>query len=185
MKIISHIFLASLIFTLSSFAEEPLSPPQPDRTVILHQAVRAVDLPTPGAPLQLTVSLQNTRDTTRKMRALIVSDGQFFELSSNKAVFNRREEPTYTFEIIAPLGELVYQFLIPNKNSGYIVSERFQIRRACLPSVEPAPDSIDQSLQGDARLNALETTSKKLERDIIRYQTTIDYINRIRKLMNR
>lgn len=137
---------------------------------LLHSAPKPSELPAPGYPVDLVVTLKNTKSTEYRLRALIVRDGELMDTSISEARYNSAEEPYYKLTLKAPLGELVYQFILVNQVGNLSVSERYSVRRACIPSVTAAPEGIDPALRGAQRISALESLSKGLERDIIRYQ---------------
>ena len=149
------------------------SPPPAEKAlkpVLIHIAPTSQTLPDPGAPLDLVVRLKNTRDTERKLRAFVVRDGQMMELSQTHATFNLQEEPTYTISTEAPLGEILYQFLLTNPDGSYSPSEKYYVRRSCIPDVAPSTTTLTPDLQGEPRFNELLKSKDLLQRDIALYE---------------
>jgi hypothetical protein len=164
-----------------SYAEVTSKPNLPPLS-ISHTPPKPKELPIPGAPMELIVSLKNTRDSERTLRAFMVVDGQMMDISVPSAKFNAQDEPSYTISLNAPVGEILYQFILYNPDGTYSISDRYFVRRSCIPDISPAPDTLPDASRGDKRLLDLVVQSKALERDIENYQRIISLLNDIKKL---
>ena len=62
-----------------------------------HTPVQLKDLPHPGDPFTLRVSIRKMSATTQILRVVLVRDGKFLIVSSDEAYRNDRDQPTYDF----------------------------------------------------------------------------------------
>jgi hypothetical protein len=172
--------LASLAFFNTDVASAQNVP-----TVLVHTPPRLNDLPPPGYPLTLLVRLKNTKDTGRKVRALLVRDGQLADVALQEGRFVDSDEPQYSFSSSSPRAELVYQFVLYNSDGSFTLSERYRLRRNCAPSVDLTDASLDPSLQSDTRLQALIGKAQGLERDITRYERAVGLLEEMKQLTSK
>jgi hypothetical protein len=127
--------------------------------------------------------LKNTKDSERKLRAFIVRDGQMLDLSLPSSHYNQREEPYYEFVLHAPVGEILYLFLLYNPDGSITRSDRYFVRRLCIPELTPAPNQIDQTLSPDARLLELAVQTDRLGRDNKLYENALSLLRELHKLV--
>ena len=137
----------------------------------------------PGELMTLIVTLKGTKDSERRLRAFIVRDGQILDLSLPSAQYNQQEEPYYEVPVYAPEGELLYLFLLYNPDGTVTASDRFYVRRPCLPSTDLASGKIDNSLQPDVKLKELVQQADDLSRDIKSYETILSMLKELYKMI--
>jgi hypothetical protein len=137
---------------------------------IIHDPILASELPAPGSAMQLKVKLTNTRDTERKLQALITADGRLYELAPTKSYLDEFDQPTYEFDLYSPLAEISYQFILSNPDKSHVVSDRFQLRRSCIPRIDTSGLDLEKG-QGEERLHALVKTAEGLSREIATQET--------------
>ena len=175
---ITRLMCGLLLLGLSCIASAQQQP-----VAMVHVAPRASQLPAPGSQLELAVVLKNTKEVDRKLRVFMVKDGQMMNFSLASAKYSLQEEPTYTFQVSSPLGELFYQFVLSNPDGTYSISERYFIRRNCIPNIEPAPSKVSNQAQGDKGLQELAAQRAALARDIESYESVRALLNQLTKLM--
>lgn len=150
---------------------------------LVHVAPTGKQLPPPGELMTLTVTLKKTKDSERKLRAFVVRDGQMLDLSVPSAQYNQQEEPFYEVPMYAPEGEILYLFLLYNPDGTVTRSDRYFVRRPCLPEIALTSGKVDQSLQPDAKLVELIDQSVRLNRDIKLYETALGLLRELQKLI--
>jgi hypothetical protein len=168
-----------------SHAQSPSKEQQRPRILMMHVAPAAQQLPLPGTEVELAVSLKNTRDLDRPLRAIVVRDGQRSEEIIPKATFNFKEEPTYKLVTESPLGELSYQFILYLGDGTAQASERYVVRRPCLPDVSIAPSSPGSDVQGDQRVLDMIQAKDALEREIKVYEHTRATLVELKELLKK
>lgn len=160
----------------------PIASIKSDIAVISHIPPKPSSLPAPGNQMELTITLKNTKDSERKLQAMIVKDGQLQNLVIPSGKFNVSDEPSYTFSFAAPLGELIYQFILYNPDGTFTISEKYSIRRSCIPDVTLAPDQIPDEIQGDKKILELIAQSQSLDRDIENFERVMKLLQELKTL---
>jgi len=131
------------------------------------------NLPMPGAPFTVKARLSNTKDTERRLRAFVVRDGRVTDVSPMKAYLDEYDQPTYEIQMYAPLAELSYQFVLYNPDGSFSTSQRFSVRRPCIPFIDITKVKLEPKNQGEARLEGLIKLSRGLEREIAAYDVAV------------
>ncbi len=167
-----------LVFPLQSVNAQKKTANLPVK--IIHTLPKASDFPYPGTPVTLGVSISNTKDTDRRMRAFIVRDGQLLDLSVASATFSEQELPTYKFEFHSPFAELLYQFVLYNPDGSTTISDRYFVRRSCAPDITLAVGKVDPSVRGYERFNELIAQAKALDNNIEGYREAISLLKSIK-----
>jgi hypothetical protein len=157
--------------------------PAPKAVEIVHIAPTPKQLPAPGELMSLNVSLKNTKDSERKLRAFVVRDGQMLDLTIPSGQYNQQEEPYYEVPLYAPEGELLYLFMLYNPDGSITRSDRYYVRRSCLPDTTLALGKIDKTLKPDAQLVELVAQAERLKRDIKSYETVLLLLKDLKKLI--
>lgn len=150
---------------------------------IAHKELTSADLPDPEVPMVIRFSLSNTRELERTVRALIVKDGRLIEIPLLKSYLNQRDWPTYEFQLNAPLVELNYQFVAYDGRGGAIVSNRYSVRRACLPALQLTDISNDPTKNPDEQLKILFDRSVRLSEEIEQYEQSLKTLDSLQKLL--
>lgn len=132
------------------------------------------NLPLPGTPFTVKVKLGNTRDTERRLRAIVVRDGRLADVPPMKAAYlDEYDQPTYELQIFSPLAELSYQFVLYNPDGTFSTTPRHTVRRQCVPFIDIEKITLEPKSQGEARLDALVKLSRGLEREVAAYDTAV------------
>jgi hypothetical protein len=132
------------------------------------------NLALPGTPFTVKVKLGNTRDTERRLRAIVVRDGRLADVPPLKAAYlDEYDQPTYELQIFSPLAELSYQFVLYNPDGTFSTTPRHTVRRQCIPFIDIEQITLEPKSQGEARLDALVKLSRGLEREVAAYDTAV------------
>lgn len=173
-KLIPILFLVVLTLAGSSSYAQEEAPGQEyvPRAISLYHSppFTAEDLPNPGMPVELSVQLSNTRDTGAEMIALVVRDGALLQINPEKIYLNEYDNPEYIFNMHAPHGDINYQFLLFPKDSDPIISEKFILRRDCLPPIELVDIDVDSKAHGRELLIELVYRARSLEKEYRAYE---------------
>ena len=158
-----------LAFAQDDFVEDPAAAPLP---TLYHQPpYTAEDLPNPGMRVELSVMLGQTKQTDGEMLALVVRDGALLQVRPRKVFLNEYDEPEYVFDFHAPQGDINYQFLLfPTPDSNPIISDKYVIRRDCLPPVELIDLDVNSQAHGRELLVELVYRARSLEREYRAYE---------------
>ena len=153
--------------------------PTPPPVSLVVKALSETDLPYPGQPVKLMAGLVNTRSTEGKMVLALTRDGRFSEIPFKPGYLNRDDRPVYEVEMPAPVAEISYQAILHNPDGSFISSQRYVLRRKCIPEVDMAPSQIDPAVQGSERLRQMMIQKDKLESDLKSYDQVIDLLQKI------
>ncbi len=175
--------LLLLALAPTSFAEKRSAGAKGTAVEILHVAPAPKQLPAPGEMMKLLVTLKNTKDSERRLRAFIVRDGQMLDISVPTAQFNQEEMPYYEVPLYAPEGEMLYLFMLYNPDGSVTSSNRYFVRRLCLPNTTLASGKVDPSLPPDQRLIQLASQVADLNRDIKSYEMVLSLLKDLQKLI--
>lgn len=137
------------------------------------------ELPAPGAAFIVKVKLTNTRETERRMRALVVRDGRVTDVPPLKAYLDEYDMPTYEVQMHAPFAELSYQFVLYNPDGTFSHTPRFTVRRPCIPFVDPDSIKLEPKNQGEARLESLVRLARSLESEVLSYDVAIKILEEL------
>lgn len=150
--------------------------------VIQHTPALPKDLPAPGGTVSISVSLAGTKDLNQPLKAYIVRDGQVTELVDREATFDQNDQPSYQFSFTAPLAELTYQFVLFQKGGTPKASDRFSIRRPCLPAVSVM--EIDPKASEGARLQGLAISSDQLLKYLANQDEALRLLDELKGLLS-
>jgi len=176
-------FLA-LVLVLALNTNAALAADKPSRPSIqlLHKPVTDKTLPSPGQNLVLSLELSGTRSIALPVRLVAVRDGRVLPVPLQSSYRNGADRPVYEFSLASPLAELTYQFIVVgaganNNSSSALATERFTIRRPCVPS-------LDFSKAGNANQSELEKlalSARVLEQEIDAYATALSSAELLQK----
>lgn len=159
-------------------------PPSPAASVsIVHIPPKAESLPLPAKMLTLEVKLSGTNRTNRKLRALVVRDGRLIDVALGNAQRNERDEPIYKLAIYSPLAELSYQFILYNPDGSVTGSERYVLRRTCLPNIELTDTTVPTDAKNRDLIETLVRQSKGLDRDLESYEKVYALLEELKGLI--
>jgi hypothetical protein len=178
---VSAVICGLLLFCM--FALESLAQSSTGNPTLSHTPPYGTDLPFPGKLMSLEAKLLNTKQTNRKLRVLIVRDGRLLDLSTDGALLNERDIPTYKFTIYSPLAEISYQFILYNPDGTVTTSRRYSVRRDCLPNVELTGVKPDSELSADEKIAALAHQSRGLDRDLEAYERALGLLEELRTII--
>jgi hypothetical protein len=153
-----------------AFAQSAFDASGKARVDIIHDPLLATELPAPGTPFQLKVKLTNTRDTDRHLSARISLDGRMHEVAPSKVFLDEYDQPTYEIDLFAPLADISYQFLLHNPDKSTALSDRYHMRRSCIPRVDTSGLDIEKA-RGEEKLATLIKTAEGLAREISSHET--------------
>lgn len=161
--LISQVF----IFTHKSSAQTAIGA----KVELLHQPILVEELPSPGAAITLILKLINTKETELPLQILSTRDGKLQSLNPTKAYLDEYDQPTYEIQTHSPLFELTYQFILKNPDSSFTLSQRYVLRRSCIPRIDIAGLDL-QNKEGDERFRLLIQKAEGLSREVAHYETT-------------
>jgi hypothetical protein len=143
-----------------------------------HTAPDLNQLPGPGEILTLSVRTLGSNDVDLPVRAMITKDGKLMDLPMTIKV-DRNETITYEIKLRAPLAEISYQFYLSTPDMPPVVSERFLLRRSCIPDVRLTDTFIDRSTKGDERARVMIEKADGLRRDLATYAQVFQLLDKI------
>ncbi len=144
---------------------------------LAHKALTEKTLPAPGQPLILGVEVLGTREISLPMKIVAVRDGRLLPVPLTNSYRNAAERPVYEFELASPLAELSYQFIVPLSGGGVASSDRFTVRRPCVPS-------LNASTLGNSKNSELERlaiSARVLEQEIDAYTAALNATEALQK----
>ena len=166
-----HLFLICTTLSCLSVLSTP-SYLHAESISILH--ITGSELPPPGVPIKLSAHVNGVDNLTGSMRVYVVSDGRVLDKASSNIQYSPEDLPEYTFDIHSPIAELSYQFVYSSPTGQVISSQRYEIRRPCLPKFElPASESISS---GDKRLQKALIDAKRLEFEVMNLDEALKLI---------
>lgn len=175
MKMCSYIFLFCLSLALNtsvSFAQIEVAhtPPQPQ------------ELPFPGNPLTLSITLLNSRDTQLTVKGYIVRDGKLMVVDLADFTSDDHDRIVYSTTINAPLGELNYNFVLFDAKGVAGTSDRYSVRRECLPRTNTIDTKLPEDLKGKARLDIQQKHATNLQDELKNYESVIKILDELKAL---
>lgn len=176
---LSGIFVLS-VSVLAGFPSRSLAIDPANQRVslqLLHKPLTEKTLPAPGQPLTLAVEVTGTREISLPMRIVAVRDGRLLPVPLSSSYRNASERPVYEFELASPLAELTYQFIVPLSGGAVASSDRFNIRRPCVPA-------LNASTVGNVKNSELEKlaiSARVLEQEIDAYTAALNATDALSK----
>lgn len=151
---------------------------------IRHQPWQASKIPAPGLPLELSVNLYKLRQPGMRLIALIVRDGKILNVPLSDPSLSDLDNLVYKLQVPSPLYELNYQFFLYLPDGGVKASERFRLRRECLPNIDFASIKLDAADSDKIdRAKELAKLSDRLEGDLQRYEEALKLLNQTKQLL--
>ena len=173
-----------ILFVALTLAFPGLVAAQSNESPIRHQPWQASKIPAPGLPLTLSVNLAKLRQPGMRLTALVVRDGKIMNVPLSDPSLSDLDNLVYKLQIPSPLYELNYQFFLYLPDGGVKASERFRLRRECLPSIDYASIKLDSSdPQKIDRAKELAKLSDRLEGDLQRYEEALKLLNQTKQLL--
>lgn len=164
--------------------ESPRAPIISGNVSIIHEPLLVSELPAPGSPLTLRVKLTNTRDTERSLRALIVRDGRLSDSIPTKSFLDEYDQPIYEIQTYSPLMELSYQFLLTNPDGSFASTERFTLRRSCVPRFDDS-GLVVEGTQGEEKMRILIKKAEGLAREVANYDTAQKLLEQLEEALSK
>lgn len=150
---------------------------------VMHKAPRPQDLPPPGARMKLSFQLSNSREITHRVNALVTLDGRLLNIIGDDGYLNEYDNPTFEIVTNSPIAEIAYQLVVRATDGSLIVSPRYTVRRACVPTLDLTPDRIPREVQGNARLTTLVEKTRALEREMAYYESALRDVSELKELL--
>jgi hypothetical protein len=154
---------------------------------VYHQAsYDSSTLPAPGHPMQLVVQLFNTKEMNLPLRTMANIDGRLIELTPSRVYLNKDDYPEYIIETHAPHAFIEYYFIAYGPNDIVATSEKFIIRRPCLPDINLTSAGLStESRDGQSRLTEIVRKAWNFEKEIKTYEHAHKIIEAINLELNR
>lgn len=168
------IILKSVIGT--AYSQDKRSPS------LAHRPLHAEELPFPGSTMTLSVTLLNSRDSQLSVRGYIVRDGKLLDIPLNDYSVDDADRIVYSASINAPLAELNYYFVLLGPKGVVNSSERYSIRRDCLPAVDTIDLKIPANTPAKTRLNMLQKQATGLQDELQNYETAVKLLEELKVL---
>ena len=157
---------------------------QANESPIRHQQWQASKIPAPGLPLSLSVNIAKLRQPGMRLSALIVRDGKIMNMPLSDPSLSDLDNLVYKLEVPSPLYELNYQFFLYLPDGGVKSSERFRLRRECVPNIDFSSIKLDPSdTQKIDRAKELAKLSDRLEGDLQRYEAALKLLNQTKQML--
>ena len=139
-------------------------------------------LPQPGLKLKLEVTVKDgTRDTSNPLNAYLSIDGKLTIIPAS-AWLNAEDQPTYTIETHAPRTEIVYQFGVETADGQTLRSNRYEIRRPCVPEVANTDVEIPTGRDEEQRILYLLEANRRLDEEIKMLEASLDILTSLNEL---
>ena len=161
--------VGTLVLTMTAEAQNQIG--------IVHIAPSPKVLPSPGEKLSLKLNLRNTKKFDYILRALVVRDGKLFDMAVPQGTLNLQDMPEFNIELLAPREALSYQFFLYDKESVVAQSERFSVKRTCVPAMQVG--AAGTGSEGEQ----LATHAQALDRQIRVYEVSLDLLQEIEGIL--
>lgn len=172
----------AVLFVMISLNSE-LAIAQDKRTAsLIHQPIPVEALPFPGSAMTLSVTMLNSRDSQLTVRGYIVRDGKLMSLPLSDYSVDDLDRIVYSATINAPLAELNYYFVLLGPNGVVSTSERYSLRRPCLPAVDTIDLKIPANTPAKTRLKLLQQQATGLQDELQNYETTVKLLEELKIL---
>lgn len=175
-RINTFILLAVLFLPIPAFSQSNIQ--------IIHQAYTAKDLPTPGLPISLKVSLSNTRAIAYKLKTYLEIDGKHIPVPDESAELDELDRPSYKVRTFSPLMGMTYMFAIESPDGQVIANREFSLKRDCIPEINPVKRDLEKSPDAKTNLQNQVLRVKKLEGEIRQYERAIILSDELRHLIS-
>jgi hypothetical protein len=149
---------------------------------LVHSPLKGDDMPYPGSPMKVSVVLDNTKNSQLVVKGFFVRDGKIIEQNLNDFSTDDNDRLVYSTEVMAPLGELTYQFALMDGTSAVAHSRRYVVRRSCLPNIEPISTDLPAGTQPQEKVNVLQIQATALQNEIQNYEAVFKVLDEL-KLM--
>jgi hypothetical protein len=173
-KLFVSFILISMILCSNAFADEAVS--------LAHSAPLPEELPFPGSPMQLAVTLLNSRNSQLSVRAFVVRDGKLMTIDLKNVSTDPYERVVYWSNINAPLGEISYRFILSGPTGIMATSERYSVQRECRPNVETIDANLSESITGNSKLKIQQKQATALQDELKNYELAIKLLEELRAL---
>ena len=157
-------FSLSVIGVLSSAYPQTVMDPSYTNQAFVANQLNEIDLPAPGASLNITAHSLDTLDLQPRARVVFVRDGELLDIFLPPSRLGSNGRPEYLLNIPSPVSDLSYQFFRYNNDGTITSSQKVFVNRNCLPKSEynikdydiKTHDSREKILSDARRANALE-----------------------------
>lgn len=180
--------MALLAFAFYLFAGVPAHAAKPDKSkkgelTIVHTAPRASELSDPGRDLKLSFSVKGLRKLDLRTKLWLVSDGRMIDAPLQRSYIDEYDRAAFEFATFAPLAEISYQFLIYPEADSAQASQRYSVRRSCLPQVNLTADvpPAGDDTKAEQRMLQLLDQAKGLEKDLSDFERAVGLLQEIKK----
>lgn len=160
-----------------------LASAQSSSFTINHTPPSVEDLPSPGAELILSPTVKGTKDLKLRMQAYVVIDGRVLE-QPLKMRLDDATNIVFDLTTRAPVGEISYQFFLIDGQNTIAQSQRYSIRRSCIPSITSGLTQINSDLSPEDKVKATVKNVGSLKQDIENYKRALVALNKIQDRIN-
>ncbi len=179
MKYKSYLILLLVCFICGSIVQ---AQEKNSRIKILHNAIKPGEMPYPGSPVKFSVTLENTKNSQLSVRGFFVRDGKIIEQAFTDFSTNDYEQLVYSTIINAPLAELNYQFVVLDGSIPVSTSQRYNIRRSCLPKIESISGEISNNPVMKENIKTLQKQATSIQDEVQNYETALKLLDELKVL---
>ena len=151
---------------------------------IVHWPPSSEDLPYPGSPLVLGMQIANNDMKDKRVRLLAVVDGRLIDLTLIRIETDPHDRINYLTSVYAPIAEMSYRWLVYEADGKVIVSDRYVVKRTCVPRLSFAELHLDPKLSIPEKIEALVDQLYGMDNEIRTYEEilkTLDILQPIVK----
>lgn len=149
---------------------------------ISHVPLKAEQLPFPGAPLKISVALENSKNSQYTLKGFFTRDGKILEQSLEEFAMNDNGQITYSTTIHAPLAELNYQFVLLDRTTPLAHSKRYAMRRSCIPNIQSASGEISKNPVMKEKIKNLQMQATSIQDEVLNYESAIRMLEELKIL---
>ncbi|MCO6429893.1 MAG: hypothetical protein J5J00_03455 [Deltaproteobacteria bacterium] len=147
-----------------------------------HEPPVESELPSPGSPLELAVTLLNSKNSQLHLRGFVVRDGRLMDIHFRDLTSDLYDRVVYLADIAAPLAELSYQFFLVDNQEVVATSQLYTVRRSCIDNVLPVDTSHSLSSDGKKKLEQLRDRASRLQVEVQNFESALKLIEELQAL---
>ena len=152
----------------------------PRRIALIHRAPLPSMIPPVGSLMQIKVETLNTVDITTKIRLVGAKDGRFIDIAFPKGKLNSVDHPTYSVDVPTPIAAMTYQFVLHQPDGSITTSEKFIVRRPCIPHFKIAEPEAASTAAYNKEIATLVARSKELELETASLESSLRLVEEMK-----
>jgi hypothetical protein len=137
-------------------------------------------IPPVGSLMQIKVETLNTVDITTKIRLVGAKDGRFIDIAFPKGKLNSVDHPTYSVDVPTPIAAMTYQFVLHQPDGSITTSEKFIVRRPCIPHFKIAEPDAASTAAYNKEIATLVARSKELELETASLESSLKLVEEMK-----